>query len=409
VPVIIEDAVLHTLVGSLIGVRTRWARMLWWDLSCTIARLAGHCWLFRDRIHGLIAVGVGLPQRRRKTLLLIPSVAKRGIEREVADNLHPTMDYYALQARLDADLADYTSAESDKHVLVRAARGAGRDAALAMHGFLRASDYDVIFSNGENVGIPLAALFALVRRRPVHVLIGHRLTPKKKAPFLRALHSKMDHIFVYSSTQRAYGEQALGIPRDKLHLIPFHADTRFYQPVPDAQVARRLCSAGLELRDYPTLIEAVRGVDVEVCLAAASPWSKRKNETTDRSLPANVTARAYPYRELRDLYASSQFVVVPLYENDFQAGVTTMLEGMAMGKAVIVSKAAGQTDVIEHNVNGLYVPPGDPPALRQAILHLLDHPEDAARLGRAARQTVESTMSLDRWVDRVASLIEEAG
>jgi glycosyltransferase involved in cell wall biosynthesis len=350
-----------------------------------------------------------LPEARPKTLLLIPSYAKRGVEQAVADNLHPTMDYYALQARLEADLADYGSADADRHVLVRAARAAGRDAALAMHGFLRASDYDVIFSNGENVGIPLSALFALRRRRPGHVLIGHRLSPKKKAPFLRALHAQMDDILVYATTQKVYGETVLGIPREKLHLIPFHADARFYQPVPNARVERRICSAGLELRDYPTLIEAVRGLDVEVCLAAASPWSKRRNETADRSLPPNVSARAYPYGELRDLYASSQFVVVPLYDNDFQAGVTTMLEGMAMGKAVIVSRAEGQTDVIEHNVNGLFVPPGDPSALRGAIVHLLEHPEDAARLGRAARQTIESSMSLDLWVARIGAVIDNAG
>jgi len=350
---------------------------------------------------------VRLAEGRPKTLLLIPSYAKRGVEPDVAANLHPTMDYYALQARLDADLADYSSSDADRHPLVRAARLVGRDAALAAHGFLKAPHYDVIFSNGENVGIPLAALFALCRTRPGHVLIGHRLSPKKKAPFLRALQTQMDAIFVYAATQKTYGEDILRIPGRKLHLIPFHADSRFYQPVPDARVERRICSAGLELRDYPSLIEAVRGLDVEVRLAAASPWSKRKNETADRSLPPNVSARGYSYRELRDLYASSQLVVVPLYENDFQAGVTTMLEGMAMGKAVIVSRASGQTDVVEHNVNGLYVPPGDPVALRGAIVRLLDHPEDAARLGQAARQTIESTMSLDLWVERISHVIDD--
>ena len=64
------------------------------------------------------------------------------------------------------------------------------------------------------------------------MLIGHRLTPKKKAPFLRALHAQMDAIFVYATTQKEYGEKALGIPGQKLHLIPFHADSRFYQPAP---------------------------------------------------------------------------------------------------------------------------------------------------------------------------------
>jgi glycosyltransferase involved in cell wall biosynthesis len=344
-----------------------------------------------------------------RTLLLIPSYQKQGVEAEVAANLHPTMDYFGLKVSLSADLADYGSVDADGHPLVKAARQGGRDLGLAMHGFLRARAYDVIFSNGENVGIPLAALLATRRHRPGHVIIGHRLTPSKKKPFMRALHRQMDAIFVYAETQRSYAQSTLGIANDKLHLIPFHADARFFQPMNEIPVRHRISSAGLELRDYPTLIEAVRDVDVEVCLAAASPWSKRENETAGRTLPRNVSARGYSYRELRDLYASSRFVVVPLYENDFQAGVTTILEAMAMGKAVIVSRTSGQRDVIQDGVNGIYVPPGDPRALRSAILNLLEHPEEAARLGMNARKTIESAMSLELWVDRTSRVVREVG
>jgi glycosyltransferase involved in cell wall biosynthesis len=344
-----------------------------------------------------------------RTLLLIPSYRKQGIEAEVAANLHPTMDYFALQARLRADLADYESVDTDRHPLVKAARQSGRDLGLAMYGFVRARTYDVIFSNGENVGIPLAALLTARRRRPGHVIIGHRLSPRKKRLLMRALRRQMDAIFVYAQTQQIYAQNTLGIPREKLHLIPFHADTRFFQPRPEIPVEHRISSAGLELRDYPTLIEAVRDVDVEVCLAAASPWSKRENETAGRTLPRNVSARGYSYRELRDLYASSRFVVVPLYENDFQAGVTTILEAMAMSKAVIVTRTSGQCDVIQDGVNGIYVPPGDPGALRGAILDLLEHPEEAARLGMNARKTIESAMSLELWVDRTSQVIREVG
>jgi len=342
-----------------------------------------------------------------RTLLLIPSVAKRGVEQEVAANVHPTMDYFALQARLNADLADYAVVEADQHPLVRAARLLGRDRALAMHGFVRANDYDVIFSNGENISVPLAAFLKVRSHRPAHVLIGHRISAPKKKLLLRMLHPQMDAIFLYAETQRTYAEDVLGIPPDKLHLIAFHADSRFFHPMPDSTVERRISSAGLELRDYPTLIEAVRGLDVDVRLAAASPWSKRKNETENRELPANVSARGYGYRELRDLYASSQFVVVPLYDTDFQAGVTTILEAMAMGKAVIVSRTRGQRDVIQDGVNGLYVPPGDAPALRRAITDLLASPERAAHLGANARRTIESEMSLDLWTDRIAGVIRE--
>lgn len=344
---------------------------------------------------------------KTRVLMLIPSYIRRDIDEAVRNDQHPMMDYHALQRKLGADLMDYADAESVKHPLVRLLRRAGRDAQLAAAAYLRRSHYDCIFSNGENVSIPLALLMGRTNRRPGHILIGHRLSTPKKRPLLKALHAQMDAIFLYSSVQLRFAEEELGIPKSKLHLIPFHADHRFYRPYPRSTVAHRamICSAGLEWRDYPTLIEAVRGLDVEVRLAAASPWSKHKNETENRVLPNNVSARRYDYAELRLLYAGARFVVAPLYENDFQAGITTILEAMAMGKAVIATRTTGQVDAIRHEFNGLYVPVADAETLRSTIVRLLDQPEAAERLGRQARQDIEAAMTLDHWVERISRVI----
>ena len=109
--------------------------------------------------------------------------------------------------------------------------------------------------------------------------------------------------------------------------------------------------------------------------------------------------------ELRQLYADAAFVVMPLVENDFQAGITAILEAMAMGKAVICSRTVGQTDLIVDGVSGLYVPPGDPRALRDAMQRLIDHPEDAAALGRAGRRWVEEHADTGYYVERFRPLL----
>lgn len=333
--------------------------------------------------------------------MLIPSYIKRDIQNEVANDKHPLMDYHALQRTLNADIVDYTIVDESHNILVRLASLAGKDAALAMVGFLRSKKYSAIYSNGENVSIPLSFLFLFCRTRPYHALIGHHPSTPKKRHFLRLLRGKMDAVFTYSSIQRNYCIDALGFPSGKVHLIPFHADHRFYRPMNGTR-RKRICSAGLEWRDYPTLIDAVKDMDVEVCLAAASPWSKHRNETQGRTLPDNVSARRYDYNELRELYETSLFVVVPLYENDFQAGITTILEAMAMGKAVIATKTTGQVDVIRNGENGLSVPPGDPNALRAAIQLLMDNPDLAERLGENARNDIVANMTLDHWTSRIA-------
>ncbi len=169
----------------------------------------------------------------------------------------------------------------------------------------------------------------------------------------------------------------------------------------------QICAAGLEWRDYPTLIEAVRPLtDLRVKLAAASPWSKRVNETEGRSLPPHVEARRYAYDELRLLYAASAFVVAPLYENDFQAGVTTLLEAMAMGKAVIVTRTEGQgSDVVTDGENGLTVAPGDVDGWRAAIARLREDTALRDQLGRNARRWVEENASLELWTDRIVTAL----
>ena len=351
-----------------------------------------------------------------KILLLIPSVLKTRTDAAVAADRHPKMDYFALAERLEAlgdtvDLYDYAALDADSSPLVKAARKGGRDAGMAMAGFARRRAYDAVFTNGENIGIPLGLLFKASARRPWHVTIGHRLSTGKKRLFFTSAkaHRQIDRIFLYARTQYDFARQTLGVPGASLRLIPFHADDRFYRPLPDTPVNQnQICSAGLEWRDYPTLIEAVSTTpELSVKLAAASPWSKHQNETENRTLPPNVDARRYEYGDLRTLYAESLIVVVPLYENDFQAGVTTILEAMAMGKAVIATRTTGQADVIIDGETGLYVAPGDVAGWRAAISRLREDHALRTRLARAGRRWLEDNATLDRWADGIAGALRE--
>ncbi|NJN18387.1 MAG: glycosyltransferase family 4 protein [Oscillochloris sp.] len=352
-----------------------------------------------------------------RVLLTVSGTIAPGMADEVARGLRPRRDYFELARAFAADLIDVAGA---RVALGRFGdvlhRVGGPGLLLGWYCFRRRHAYDVIFTDGEQVGLPLAALFALgaSRNRPRHLMIGHRMTAAKKAFLLDrfGLQRWIDQIFVYASSQQRTLIERWGLSEERAIYTPFMVDSRFFHPgavQPRTGAKPLISSAGLEWRDYPTMMEAVRELDINVAIAAASPWSKRPDSTAEAEIPANVTVKRLSQYDLRQLYADSAFVVMPLAEVDFQAGVTAILEAMAMGKAVICSRTSGQTDVIVDGVNGMYVPSGDPIALRAAINHLLAHPDKAAQMGRVGRQLVEESQSLDRYTQRLATYVQAAG
>jgi glycosyltransferase involved in cell wall biosynthesis len=84
-----------------------------------------------------------------------------------------------------------------------------------------------------------------------------------------------------------------------------------------------------------------------------------------------------------------------------------LLEAMAVGLPVVTSAVPGNTDVVEHEANGLLVEVDDPASLAAALLRLLDEPDLRGRLGREARRTVETRYSIEQVGERYVNLYRE--
>lgn len=347
----------------------------------------------------------------RSTLVTVSGVIDPDMIGRIASGARPRADYVELAEVLDADLIDYSIARAESGKLGRLIeRVAGADVLLAWAVFRRRKQYSILLTDGEQVGLPYAALCWLSRRstRPRHSMIVHIMSVPKKVLVFRGLRLRrhIDGMIVYSSLQQRVATDRLAMASARVLLTTFMVDTCFFSPDAIAVEARpMICSAGLEFRDYETLVAAVEGLDVEVVIAAASPWSKRASTVDDASLPTNVNVCKLTLAELRTLYAQARFVVMPLREVDFQAGITTILEAMAMGKAVVCSRTTGQSDTIDDGVTGHYVPPGDADALRGAIVSLLDDPAAAERIGAAAREWVVNTAELTVYAQRLADFV----
>jgi glycosyltransferase involved in cell wall biosynthesis len=100
--------------------------------------------------------------------------------------------------------------------------------------------------------------------------------------------------------------------------------------------------------------------------------------------------------ELENAYADAAVVVVASVATDRYGRTTTVtellglvaIEAMARGIPVVASRVASLPEIVVDSVTGMLVPPGDAPALRDAVHSLLADPVRRATMGQAARRRV---------------------
>jgi glycosyltransferase involved in cell wall biosynthesis len=246
------------------------------------------------------------------------------------------------------------------------------------------------------------------RIRTPHVMIGHHLTTRSKLAVLRyspALR-RIDRILVHSANQAATLTAELAVPPARIRVVPYGIDTDFWQP-PGSPEQDLVVSAGREHRDYATLAAACAGEPFRAYIADGSSHSPNARLQEPVQWPDNVERGSLGLAELRDMYAAACVVVVPVAPTDFPAGITTLLEAMSMGKAVVATSTEGLQGIVQDEVTGLVVRPGDVAGLRAAVRRLREHPDERARLGRAARQAVLDRWSLGSFVDQLGRHLHE--
>ncbi len=273
---------------------------------------------------------------------------------------------------------------------------------LALEVHRRRDEYDIVVTWGERLSLALMALQRFSRRPRPHVpMMDWFSKPNVRLP-MRAFGRSVHALVTWSSVQRAYAIEHLGIPPEKIHLVKHFVDQLFWSP--RDREADMICSAGKEMRDYPTLLASLQGTNLRCHIATDQVhlpgWFRHKRVTAEALAPharENVSIERMTETELRELYARSRFVVVPILPSETNNGITVILEAMAMGKPVICSRTRGQADVIQDGVTGLFVPVGDPAALRAAMVSLWSDPERAQAMGRRARAYIEKHHTLEKF------------
>ena len=273
----------------------------------------------------------------------------------------------------------------------------------------------VIVATTDSTGIPFLILkrLGLLRARVVMISQGLHSLKDERAhlPWAGWLHDFLGGFLGQAAAIIALGDgDAVAIrrsfarcPLPDVVTIQFGIDCTFWRPAENPSASEDegfVLSVGSDqLRDYPTLIAAIGPVPLRVVTRLPLP--------AEAGRPNIKILSKLDWPELRSLYQQSRFVVTPVRDQPRDSGHSATLQAMACGKAVILSDTLGLWDreSMRHGETCYLVEPGNPEAMRDAISHLLAHPEEAARIGENARRLVVEKYSSAGFGTRLAAVV----
>jgi glycosyltransferase involved in cell wall biosynthesis len=131
-----------------------------------------------------------------------------------------------------------------------------------------------------------------------------------------------------------------------------------------------------------------------------------RNDLKSRAEQLGLGARIHFAGARRDLGnilgAVDMFVMPSLWE-----GLPlSLVLAMGAGLPVVASRVAGIPEVVQDNVTGLLVDPGNTPQLAEALVRVLEDEALRGRLSNEARAFVRPRFGVDRYIDSVTALYD---
>jgi glycosyltransferase involved in cell wall biosynthesis len=228
------------------------------------------------------------------------------------------------------------------------------------------------------------------------------------------------------SQQIADWAHGLGVPRERIHVVPNGVDPARFEPALTARTRRRAelgagdrCVIGFVggLRPWhgtELLLEAfaqlrARGSDALLLVVGDGPLGDELRRRAQQApLAGRVTfTGALPHDEAAEWLAAMDIATAPYPPQEpFYFSPLKLFEYMVMGVSIVASRIGQIADVVEDNVSGVLVPPGDVPALTGALESLARDPARRAALGRAGRERVLARYT---WRENARRAIAIAG
>jgi glycogen(starch) synthase len=160
---------------------------------------------------------------------------------------------------------------------------------------------------------------------------------------------------------------------------------------------------------YPQVRLEFVGADTPVSGNAYGPYATMSAALAARAATLGVADQVIFHGKLepaavRDHYWRATVCVIP---SRYEGFGYTCLEAMACGRPVVAANTGGLAELLAPGDCGLLVPPDDPVALADALIHVLRRPDEAMRWGQNARRHVERVYAAAAVATRMSQFYEE--
>ncbi len=252
--------------------------------------------------------------------------------------------------------------------------------------------------------LPLILLKKLFwRKNPRIVLVGFIYT-QRKSGMLRWIRRRYFHwilknvycAIVHSRIEALDYRQYFAFWERKFVFMPFGTHVNIISP-PEVAVPY-IFSAGRSGRDYKTLLAAMEGLPYPlriVCDILHEPHDPEQ---------VTILNHCYGGDYLRELTGAT-LVVIPLAADHISAGQMVMIESMALGKPVIITRTETTVEYATHDLNAWMVSMGDVEQLREAITRFMENAAERDRIGEAGRVTFHERYSMEASARQLCQLL----
>ena len=284
--------------------------------------------------------------------------------------------------------------------VIEAAHRAGLPVVWTVHDYELICPQGHLFSKGETCEKCRGHRYhhAVVRQCKWEKPIPSLLASLEKAIHrLRGVWSLVDR-FLCPSMFLAEKLISFGVPESRVFHLPNCMEVPQALPKPGNFHTSGWCVAGRLSREkgIDIAIEAARLLpDHKLTICGDGPEEQSLRQLARDCQNVQFTGHL-PASKLRRVLERSSLVAVPSrwFENQPYA----VLEAQMMGRPVVASDIGGIPELIQHNQDGMLIPPANPRALAQAVQFVLENPEKAVSMGLSSQERIvrERTMGQHR-------------